>query len=146
MQAAVAIVRIGLGLLLIAAGALKIGHFADLASVIAAFRLLPGVLVAPLSIALPFFEVALGLYMVVGFCTRTAALVATLEFAVFAAAIASVVIRGIPTSCGCFGPADAAPASWFDVGRDLALTALAAFVAWKAPGMLAVDRRMEGSS
>ena len=94
--------------------------------------------VAPMSIALPFFEVALGLYLVAGFCTRTAALVATLEFAVFAAAIASVVVRGIPTSCGCFGPAD--------VGRDLALTALAAFVAWKAPGMLAVDRRMESSS
>ena len=146
VQGAVGVVRIAIGLLLIVAGGLKIGHFADLASVIAAFRLLPSFLVAPMAIALPFFEVGLGLYLVAGFCTRAAALLATIEFAVFAAAIASVVVRGIPTSCGCFGPADATPASWLDVVRDLALTALAAFVAWRAPGMLAVDRRMETSS
>lgn len=142
----VLVLRLGIGGVLLVAGALKIGHADDLASTIAAFRLLPSVFIGPLAVGLPFFEVGLGAYLLVGLYTRVAALIALIEFVVFGAAVASVVVRGIPTSCGCFGPGDTAPASWMDVARDALLALLAAFVAWRAPGMLAVDRRMEPSS
>ncbi|HXP94033.1 MAG TPA: MauE/DoxX family redox-associated membrane protein [Candidatus Binatia bacterium] len=137
--------RIGIGGVLVAAGALKVGHANDLASTIAGFRILPQPLVGPMAIGLPYFELGLGVYLLIGLYTRVVAVVALAEFVVFAGAIASVVIRGIPIACGCFGQADTAQASWLDVVRDIALAALAGFIAWRAPGMLAVDRRMERS-
>jgi hypothetical protein len=62
--------------------------------------------------------------------------------AIFATAIGSAVARGLSLSCGCFGPGDKTVTSWPEVGRDVALAAVAAFVAWRAPGMLALDRRI----
>ena len=134
--------RVLLGALFVAAGALKVGHFNDLAAAIAGFRLLPPQVVGPLALILPFFEIGLGLYLIAGLFTRGAAVVATVQLCIYAAAIASAVIRHIPANCGCFGPQDSAPADWPHVAADLALAALCAIVAWRAPGYLAVDRRL----
>jgi uncharacterized membrane protein YphA (DoxX/SURF4 family) len=138
----VAVARLVLGGLLIWAGALKIGHPIDLASAIAGFRLLPPDLVAPLAVILPYFEVLLGLYLLAGLFTRVAAWVAAAQFVIYAAAIASAVVRGIPANCGCFGPRDAAVADWPHVAFDLALAALAILIALRAPGAFALDRRL----
>jgi uncharacterized membrane protein YphA (DoxX/SURF4 family) len=138
----VAVARLVLGGLLIWAGALKIGHPIDLASAIAGFRLLPPDLVAPLAVILPYFEVLLGLYLLAGLFTRVAAWVAAVQFVIYAAAIASAVVRGIPANCGCFGPGDAAVADWPHVAFDLALAALAILIALRAPGAFALDRRL----
>ncbi|HTC30907.1 MAG TPA: MauE/DoxX family redox-associated membrane protein [Candidatus Acidoferrum sp.] len=138
----VAVARLVLGGLLVWAGALKIGHPIDLASAIAGFRLLPGELVAPLAVVLPYFEVLLGLYLLAGLFTRVAGWVAGAQFVIYAAAIASAVVRGIPANCGCFGPGDAAVADWPHVAFDLALAALAIFIALRAPGAFALDRRL----
>jgi uncharacterized membrane protein YphA (DoxX/SURF4 family) len=139
------VLRVAIGGVLVVAGALKIGHPSDLASTIAGFRILPQAFIGPMAIGLPYFELGLGLYLVIGLYTRIAAIIALVEFVVFAGAIASVVLRGIPIACGCFGQADTSPASWLDVVRDVALALLAGVIAWRAPGMLAVDRRMEES-
>lgn len=139
----VLVLRVALGGTFLAAGALKIGHFDLFASEIAGFQLLPHPLIAPLALLLPFVEVLLGAYLILGLFTRGAAWFATFQLAVFAAAIASAVVRGISTSCGCFGPTDASMTSWPEVARDAGLALLAAFVAWRAPGALALDRRME---
>lgn len=146
IDAAVLVLRVVIGGVLVVAGALKVGHPSDLASTIAGFRILPEPLIRPMAIGLPFFELGLGIYLLVGLYTRVAAIIALLEFVIFAGAIASVVIRGIPIACGCFGQADTAPASWLDVARDVTLALLAGLIAWRAPGMLAIDRRMERSS
>ncbi|HTV94335.1 MAG TPA: MauE/DoxX family redox-associated membrane protein [Verrucomicrobiae bacterium] len=137
-----AVARWLLGALLIWAGALKIGHPVDLASAIAGFRLLPPELAAPLAVILPYFEVLLGVYLLVGLFTRIAAWVAAAQFLVYAAAIASAVVRGIPANCGCFGPGDAAVADWPHVAFDLALAAVATIIALRAPGAFALDRRL----
>lgn len=142
MNAAVALARVILGGMLIFAGALKVGHAPDLASAIAGFRLLPAVVTAPLALVLPYFEILLGLYLIAGLFTRAVATIAAVQFVVYAVAIASAVIRHIPANCGCFGPNDTATADWPHVFFDLALAALAAFIAYGAPGALAVDRRL----
>ncbi|MHB8147644.1 MAG: MauE/DoxX family redox-associated membrane protein [Vulcanimicrobiaceae bacterium] len=136
------VLRIALGAVLVAAGALKIGHAADLAAAIAGFRLLPGDIVAPLALALPYLEIMLGGYLLLGLFTRTAAIVVCVQFLAYAAAIASAVLRHIPADCGCFGPHDVATADWPHVAFDLALAALAAIIAYGAPGALALDRRI----
>jgi len=138
----VTVVRLALGAVLVFAGALKVGHAPDLAAAIAGFRLLPASLTAPLAFVLPYFEILLGLYLIAGLFTRVAAIVAAAQFVVYAAAIASAVMRHIPANCGCFGPHDVATADWPHVGFDLALAALAAIIAYGAPGAFAVDRRL----
>jgi len=45
-------------------------------------------------------------------------------------------------SCGCFGPNDATVTTWPEVARDAVFVVLAAIVALRAPGMLALDRRI----
>jgi len=136
------VLRIALAAVLIVAGALKIGHAADLASAIAGFRLLPGAVVAPLALALPYVEIFFGGYLLLGLFTRTVAIVIAMQFALYAGAIASAVLRHIPADCGCFGPHDVATADWPHVAFDLALAAIAAIIAYGAPGALALDRRI----
>jgi uncharacterized membrane protein YphA (DoxX/SURF4 family) len=140
VNAAVLILRILVGGMLLTAGALKVGHAASLAASIADFRLLPAVVAGPLALALPYLELLLGAYLIAGLFTRVAAALATLEFMIYAAAIASAVVRRIPAGCGCFGPKDTAVADWAHVVFDLTLAAASGVVAYGAPGALAIDR------
>ena len=141
-ELAVTIVRAALGVLLIATGALKIGHANDLAAAIAGFRLLSPDIVAPLALVLPFAEALLGIYLLLGLFTRIAAYVASGAFVLYALAIASAVVRHIPANCGCFGPNDRAVADWPHVAFDLILAGAALVVALGAPGAFALDRRI----
>jgi uncharacterized membrane protein YphA (DoxX/SURF4 family) len=145
VNAAVLVLRLLLGGLLLAAGLLKAGHPSTLAASLAGFRLLPAAVVGPLALALPYIELLLGGYLVIGLFTRAAALIAAAQFAMYAAVVASAVIRHIPASCGCFGPADAAIADWPHVAFDSALAVATLFVAYGAPGALAVDRKLRAA-
>jgi uncharacterized membrane protein YphA (DoxX/SURF4 family) len=139
---AVFILRVAVGAIFVWAGASKFGHADVFAAQIAAFRIVPHALVAPLALLLPLFEIVLGGYLVLGLYTRMAAVIAALQLAIFATAIGSAVMHGLSLSCGCFGPGDKTVTSWPEVMRDVAFAVVAAFVAWRAPGMLALDRRI----
>jgi uncharacterized membrane protein YphA (DoxX/SURF4 family) len=139
---AVLVLRVAVGAVFIWAGALKIGHADVFAAQITAFGIVPHALIAPLALLLPVFEIVLGGYLIAGLYTRVAAVIAAIQLAIFAAAIASAVMRGLSLSCGCFGPGDKTVTSWPEVVRDVAVAAVAVFVAWQAPGMLALDRRI----
>ncbi|HLI97103.1 MAG TPA: MauE/DoxX family redox-associated membrane protein [Candidatus Baltobacteraceae bacterium] len=145
MGAMTLIVRVLVGALFIFAGVAKVGHFNDLAAAIAGFRILPEPVVGPLAVLLPFFEIGLGLYLAAGLFTRTAATIAAVQLTVYAAAIASAVIRHIPANCGCFGPQDQVPADWPHVVVDLALAAVCVLVARRAPGLFALDTRLRSA-
>lgn len=145
MEAAVLIVRVLLGGLLVAAGLLKVGHATELAATIASFRLLPPVIVGPLALALPYFELLLGAYLIAGLFTRTVAAIAAVQFVCYAGVIASAVVRHISANCGCFGPNDSATADWPHVAFDLMLAVASAFVALRGPGALAVDRKLRSA-
>ncbi len=134
--------RVILGATLLISGAVKVGHPATLAASIASFHLLgPGVIVA-VSIILPYFEILVGTYLVIGLFTRIASFVATLQFVVYGAAIASAILRKLPADCGCFGPNDHAVADWPHVAFDLALAAIALIIAVRGPGPHSLDRRL----
>ncbi|MBV8067829.1 MAG: DoxX family membrane protein [Candidatus Eremiobacteraeota bacterium] len=146
MESAVLVVRVLLGALLLAAGVLKVGHPAELAASIAGFRLLPAFVVGPLALALPYIELLLGAYLVAGLFTKVAAAIAAVQFAAYAAAVASAVLRHIPANCGCFGPNDSAVADWPHVFFDVVLAGAALFVAYRGPGAFAVDRKLREPS
>ena len=101
------------------AGLTKIGHAADLAAAITAYRLgLPPPVVAATALALPPFEMLLGFYLIAGLLPRVASSVAVAMLALFSSIVALAVIRGLSAPCGCFGPGDNSPATWLTVLRD----------------------------
>lgn len=131
-----------LGALFVVTGLLKAGHQVELAAAVAGFRLLPPAAVAPLAIALPYFEILLGLYLLIGLFTVAVGWVAAIQLLIYAGAIASAVLRDIPANCGCFGPNDAARADWPHVGFDVALAIVAFIIVRGAPGRLALDHKV----
>jgi uncharacterized membrane protein YphA (DoxX/SURF4 family) len=134
--------RLAIGALLIVAGVLK-AHDGPVATAtsIAGYRVLPPSIVAPLGVALPYVEILLGAYLVLGLFTRVAAWLAAVQFAIFSMAVGSLVVRGIPADCGCFGSSIPTPPTWGHVALDVALAALAVVVALKAPGAFSLDDR-----
>jgi uncharacterized membrane protein YphA (DoxX/SURF4 family) len=134
--------RIVIGAIFIVAGVSKLGHADVFAAQIAGFRLLPEIVIAPMATVLPFLEILLGGYLILGLFTRTAAWVAVAFFAAFDGAIASAVVRGMSVSCGCFGPNDKTVTTWAEVARDFVFVVLAVIVAVRPPGTLALDRRI----
>ncbi|MGI8736164.1 MAG: MauE/DoxX family redox-associated membrane protein [Candidatus Eremiobacter antarcticus] len=123
--------RVALGVLFIVAGALKINHAAELAATIASFRLgIPGPLVATIAVALPPFEMLLGLYLLWGRLLFAASLAASVLLLSFIVVLSSVVARGLSVSCGCFGPGDAEPATWTTVLRDGIAIVPAVYLLW----------------
>jgi uncharacterized membrane protein YphA (DoxX/SURF4 family) len=144
---AVLIVRILIGGLLIVAGVLKAHDGPAVnAAAVAAYRILPPAIVGPLGVALPYFEMLLGGYVVAGLFTRVAAYVAAAQFLLFSAAVASLVVRQIPANCGCFGSGVNTPPTWEHVGADVLLALVTFGVGWFAPGALAVDRWLSGGT
>lgn len=145
MEILVALARTCMGALLVIAGALKAHDGPALtASTIAGYRLLPPSIVAPLGVVLPYLEILLGAYLIIGLMTRAVALIAAVQFTVFAVAVASLVVRNIPADCGCFGSGVRTPPSWYHVAADLALAALALLVARFGGGRFSLDRRLLG--
>ena len=105
MKAALALVlRLGLGGLLIVAGALKLRAPVAFATEIANYQLVPAV--APyVAAVLPVLELVLGGALVVAprAWRRGAALAALGLLATFTVAVASAYFRRINIDCGCFG-------------------------------------------
>ena len=103
--------RLIVGGILIYAGFMKaIGPAAEFAAVIAAYKILPAALVTPLSIALPYIEMWIGLFILAGLYTRQASIAAAVLFSTFFIALGSALLRRIDlASCGCFGPDTLSP-------------------------------------
>ena len=89
---------------------------------VAAFGILPIVLISPFALGLPTFEVLCGLLLLTPLTRRVAALALTLITAMFFIALASALLRGLTLDCGCFGTgAPSRPRMWVEAGLDIAL-------------------------
>ena len=114
--------RIGVGAAFVYAGAIKLGDPLQFADNIASFRILPGSFINPLALSLPIFEILSGGLLAAGWFRRPAALAIVIVSAVFLAAIASALERGLTIDCGCFGSGvPSRERMWLDLGRDMIL-------------------------
>lgn len=117
--------KVALGCLLIFAGAMKLQDPAAFASEIANYQFLPA-LASLAASTLPATEVAVGLLLVFLPPRQTwlhaAALASSVMMLVFTVAVSQVVVRGIDTSCGCFGSGSGNVDGW-TIARVVALFA-----------------------
>lgn len=130
------LLRLVLGGLLLYAAISKWPAPRAFAEDVANYRLLPAPMVPLGTVALLGAEVVLGALLLLGVWAREVALLTTLLAALFTAAVASALWRGLKIDCGCFG-AGGSPATMMTLLRDLALLACAGLLcalSWRRPG------------
>ena len=97
------IARLILGGTLIAAGYLKFDELDKSQMAVRAYELLPVSLANFLGITLPFFELAIGLLLVLGAAIRITAGLSAILMIAFIIGISQAWARGLSIDCGCFG-------------------------------------------
>lgn len=94
-----------IGTVFLVAGGSKALGIQSFAVEIGAYRLVPTLLVQPLAIALPLFELLIGAYLLIGFLQRWSAVAAAVLLVIFIGAMALALARGLTLECGCISPA-----------------------------------------
>jgi len=97
------VARLVLGGTLIVAGYLKFDELDKSQMAVRAYELLPIPLANFMGIFLPFFELAVGILLVLGALTRLSALASGLLMFAFMIGISQAWARGLSIDCGCFG-------------------------------------------
>ena len=114
--------RLFLGCLFLYAGFIKIADPPGFAQALFNYHILPGWMINPLAICLPWVEVLAGAGLLIGIMIPGGALVVSGLLAVFAVVLGISLMRGLNVACGCFSTSAAAePITWFYLVRDLIL-------------------------
>ena len=141
------IFRLVLGGVLLVAGALKVTDPYSSATSVRAYQILPVDLANFLGFVLPFAEVAIGVFLIVGIWVRLNAIAGGVLMVMFIIAISQAWIRGISLDCGCFGKGglletDELPV-WnytLEIARDIVLAAFAIYIYRFPQGKLGFDK------
>jgi len=140
--------RLVVGGVWLVAGALKLPDPAQSVAAVRAYELLPAPLIEPIGQLLPVIEVVVGLMLILGVLTRSAAVVSAVLFIAFIIGIASAWARGLNIDCGCFGGGgydpDAAEKYPWEIARDGVLLLASLFLVWLPTTRLSLDARLFG--
>ncbi len=138
--------RLILGIVLIVAGALKVGHPITSKMAVQAYRIFPHEVAGWIGLTLPFVEIVLGVLLVLGLFTRLSALLGGLLMLAFVVGIAQAWARGLTIDCGCFGGGGTVAANQTRYGteilRDLGLAVCGFYLARRPRSALALDSRL----
>jgi uncharacterized membrane protein YphA (DoxX/SURF4 family) len=119
-------IRLGLGVLFVAASADKLLHPGDFVQVILNYHLTGPAVAVWTAALLPWLELLCGLALILNRAASGAALLVALMLAGFLAAEGSALARGLDISCGCFhsDPMAKGGLAW-SMARDTGLFVLA---------------------
>ena len=124
--------RLTLGGVLFVAGYLKVDKLEVSQMAVRSYELLPIPIANFLGQTLPFFEVVVGLLLILGAATRAVAALGGFTMFIFIIAIAQAWVRGLNIDCGCFGgggTVDPGQTRYLqEILRDAGLVALALFL------------------
>ena len=138
--------RLFLGIVLIYAGATKIGHPLTAQRAVQAYEIFPDGLANTIGLALPFLEVILGVLLVLGLFTRPVAIVSTLLMVAFIIGISQAWARGLTIDCGCFGGGGTIAAAQThylsETLRDVGLALCALWLVVRPRTAFSLDRRL----
>jgi uncharacterized membrane protein YphA (DoxX/SURF4 family) len=139
--------RLILGGVLLVAGGLKATDPYGSATSVRAYQILPIDLANLLGFVLPFGEVAIGIFLIVGIWVRLTAVAGGALMLMFIIAIGQAWARGISLDCGCFGKGGLLATGelpvWTyatEIVRDLALAAISGYVYRFPQGKLGFDK------
>ena len=137
--------RLALGGVLVVAGALKIPTPYKAAAAMRAYELLPNSLASVFGYILPWFEVGLGLLLILGVATRLSGLIGALLMLLFIGAISSAWARGLSIDCGCLGGGgeiDPKETKYLEeIVRDIALALSGFYLYFRPHSRFALDNR-----
>jgi uncharacterized membrane protein YphA (DoxX/SURF4 family) len=140
--------RLFLGVVLIWAGATKIGHPLTAQRAVQAYEIFPDGLANTIGLALPFLEIILGALLVLGLFTRPVAIVSTLLMVAFIIGIAQAWARGLTIDCGCFGGGGEIGATDTkypqEIARDVGFALAGAWLWWRPRTLASLDRYLFG--
>ncbi|WP_305789281.1 MauE/DoxX family redox-associated membrane protein [Symbioplanes lichenis] len=122
--------RVGLAVVWLVAGGLKIGDLAASGRAVNAYQIFPYDVAKVIGAAQPFLEIALGLLLLAGLAVRLVAGISAVVLVIFIAGIVSAWVRGLSIDCGCFSSggqlgAGATPVYGWDIARDAGFLVLA---------------------
>jgi uncharacterized membrane protein YphA (DoxX/SURF4 family) len=137
-------IRVTAGLVWLVAGAAKIADLEQFRVQVEAYRIVPGGLEAAFAYALPYLEVGIGLYLVVGLLVRGTAALSCLLMALFVVAMVQARVRGLILDCGCFGALARQPIGWWTIARDVALGVPGLVMVILPSRFLSLDARLLG--
>ena len=124
--------RLTLGGVLFVAGYLKVDKLEVSQMAVRSYELLPIPIANFLGQTLPFFEVVIGLLLILGAATRAVAALGGFTMFIFIIAIAQAWARGLNIDCGCFGGGGTVEPGQTrylqEILRDAGLVALALFL------------------
>jgi len=127
----IAVLRIGLGVLFVAAALPKLADPGGFATSVSNYHMLPVGAERVLALVLPPLELLVGLALIAGVLDAGASLVTLLLMVVFTTAVGTALARGLDISCGCFDTQGGTKVGLGKIAENLALTA-AAFWVWKS--------------
>jgi uncharacterized membrane protein YphA (DoxX/SURF4 family) len=139
--------RLILGGVLLVAGALKVSDPYSSATSVRAYQILPVDLANFLGFVLPFAEVVIGIFLIVGIWVRLNAIAGGALMVMFIIAIGQAWIRGISLDCGCFGKGGLLETNelpvWnytIEIARDIVLAVFAFYIYRFPKGKLGLDK------
>ncbi|MCE3550786.1 DoxX family membrane protein [Pseudonocardia sp. RS11V-5] len=140
--------RLGLAAVWLTSGLLKVVDPAQTYVAVRAYDVLPREAVAVVAGVLPWFELALGVLLLLGIGTRVVACLSAALLLVFIAGVSQAWARGLNIDCGCFGGGGAvAPGQTQyvqEILRDTGFLLLAAWLIVRPRTLLAVENRLAG--
>ena len=139
--------RLILGGVLLVAGGLKVTDPYASATAVRAYQVLPVPIANFLGFVLPFLEVGIGIFLIVGIWVKLMSLLGAALMIVFIVAIAQAWVRGISLDCGCFGKGGLRDTTELPVLtytteflRDIALAILGGYLHRFPQGKLGFDK------
>lgn len=139
-EALAALSRLLVGSALLIAGLQKAGQSLAFGKALENYDLLPLSILTPVALVIPWMEIVVGVYLLLGLRVRWAAKFALLLAVGFGIFVGSALARGLNVECGCFsGPSQV---SFVHLGIDGLLVALAISTIVWGPDRWTLDRWM----
>ena len=141
--------RLGLAAVWLVSGVLKAVDPDQTYVAVRAYDVLPKAGVALVAAILPWFEIVLGVLLLLGVATRAAAAVGAGLLLVFVAGVTQAWARGLSIDCGCFGGGGAVEPDQTTYGqellRDTGFALLACWLIARPRTLASLDSRLVDS-
>ncbi|WP_245607328.1 MauE/DoxX family redox-associated membrane protein [Pseudonocardia spinosispora] len=111
--------RLGLAAVWLVSGAIKAADPMQTWAAVHAYQVLPPSAVELVAAVLPWFELALGVLLLIGLGVRHIAVISGLVLLAFMAGVTQAWARGLSIDCGCFGGGGAVDPDKTSYGTEL---------------------------